>query len=278
MDKVNMGDLSKVDFTKLVLPEWKQRNCVVRISAEDVTVEWMLVPGWIAKKLSGVWLYATDCSSFDELLELKKVSEKVDAFIATELKELEPEWVEIKPSEVGRLRKAGANVRHVMSEDVVKGLLGNVIARVHGAELCAVDVKTVPPGVKLYEPEWIDVPWQEVEELDKRGATTMARAADCRTDDWVSRGALRGYTGSSKFTYRADRKTCPDGYRPTVGEVVFIELGGMVGLAKPLHATIESTGTVATLATNVPYDTSKGVSLGGVLAPGTWKIIAVRGG
>jgi hypothetical protein len=263
-----MGDLLKVDFTKLVLPEWKQRNCVVRISAEDVTVEWMLVPGWVAKKLSGVWLYATDCSSFDELLELKKVSEKVDAFIATELKKLEPDWVEVKWTEVDRLRKAGVHVPHT------NALLGLLVphgdAPGVGGFTYHVDVKTVPAGVNLYEPEWIDVPWQDVERLQRGGARVQVKPGWCCPSVEYSERSTGNYElirAENGALYRADRKTCPDGYRPTVGDV-----------AKPLHATIKDMGILATLATNEPYDTSKGVHLGGVLAPGTWKFIAVRVG
>ena len=228
-----MKDLSKIDFTKCELssPCLEAKRIGQEVAICDNS------PGsngsaLAVKTSSGDWIWALQISGrkLDTCINIVSAAAKVDAFIAAELEKLEPEWVEIKPSEVERLRKAGARVRHEMSEEIVKNIMGDVVARVPGAELCVVDLKTVPVGVKLYEQEWIDVPWIDVEALQRGGASVQGKE-DLIDSEFIDRLPCRyesiDKTGTSK--YRADRKTCPDGYRPTVGNVEAYNKGPAVG-------------------------------------------------
>lgn len=257
-----MKDLSKIDFTKLKLPEWCDGELRVRFDGarafldnnskhECSEVAFLACDGWAAGK-------AANGYRLDELASLQSICAQVDAFIAAELAKLEPEWVEIKPSEVERLRKAGARVRHEMSEEIVKNIMGDVVARVPGAELCVVDLKTVPAGVNLYKPEWIDVPWIDVSSLGRFKSCIRAKVngAWLSLDDYCKRFNRIHDT----HKWQADRKTCPPGYEPT----------------KPEAATADETKLLSTLCTKDPYDTEKGVYCSGVLEPGAWKIVAVR--
>ena len=229
-----MKDLSKIDFTKCELssPCLEAKRIGQEVAICDNS------PGsngsaLAVKTSSGDWIWALQISGrkLDTCINIVSAAAKVDAFIASELAKLEPEWVEVKWTEVERLCGRGCVVQFMSSREKWETLDGQHWdeSGVSGNRY-QVDKKTVPAGVKLYEQEWIDVPWIDVEALQRGGARVQGKE-DLIDSEFIDRLPCRyesiDKTGATK--YRADRKTCPDGYGPTVGNVEAYNKGPAVG-------------------------------------------------
>jgi hypothetical protein len=150
----------------------------------------------------------------EKLLELRS---KVDAFIAAELAKLNaPEWVEIKWTEVERLQRTGASVRHKKRGSADDNFIDREPRSYDG--ICSngnvtyqVDLKTVPDGVALYEPDWVEVSAADLAFLDHSKVHTQVRKGP--ENIWTDR--LWGGILPIPHQLQADRKTFPTGYEPT---------------------------------------------------------------
>jgi hypothetical protein len=221
MNDYTNRDLSKIDFSKLdgKLPKFEGCDLFVKREAS-----WN---NYFGVNLVAT-LYATDKSTWFAALsefgnwycngtsthlalqvELYSICKQVDAFIGSELAAMnEPNWVDVQWTEVERLEKAGACVE-------ILGIYHHWNRR-HADfryttgfsnDRYRIDLKTVPVGINLYEPEWVAVPWRDVEMLVKCRTTVQLRGYA----GWAPKTSGDGHP---QWDYQADAKTFPAGYIP----------------------------------------------------------------
>lgn len=212
--------LSKIDFTKLTsLPKFKSSSLVVRKKEFHydqhvfvMTVELVPWNGWLAAMdASGKWYSGRPCDAMDTQAEIHDICKKVDAFIESELAAMnEPNWVDVKWTEVERLARSGASLQWLHS---YSGLFRVLPSSKEESEVgidgvrYQVDTRTVPIGVNLYEPEWVPVSWLYVDHLLFSGTTVEYHVQD--TGEWVKKLNGPGFRADS---YRGDKKTFPAGH------------------------------------------------------------------
>jgi hypothetical protein len=150
-----------------------------------------------------------------------------------EIKEaLEPNWQPVKWTEVERLENAGCRVQYSSllkstqawhdRDSPYKGGIGCPESEYR------VDMNTVPDGMELYEPEWVDVHWRNVTDLLSAPVDVQFESAN---GDWISldskpiigseRTWFQGGVDGNK--YRADRKTFPVGFEMKPVRVTLME-------------------------------------------------------
>jgi len=215
-------DLSKIDFEKLnrKLPNFKGQRLRAEFeifSQQPISafIQIHEVPsrGWIAyRDESGEWHRGVGDTGFSALLELHAICKQVDAFIESELAEInKPNWVDVQWTEVERLEKAGAHVQYKTYDSRWTDRRYSD-QRTVGDRLTSyqVDLNTVPAGVALYEQEWVNIDWDKVERIAK--TETEIQVFDVGAQEWVDRpNCCRGDKGDLVINYRFDAKTLPDG-------------------------------------------------------------------
>jgi hypothetical protein len=215
-------DLTAIDWTKLDLPKWK--GIPAKIQAHDgaLDVTYLGVTytdgAYLLRSTEGVWTLAfyavTSQAGFQEF---GSIPYKVDQFIETELARLNaPEWVEVKWTEVERLQKAGARIQLKKRGSSDENFVDREpcgyewICRGDVVEY-QVDLKTVPVGVALYEPDWVDVFPGEVRRVQGLGIRVQCKNPNKDGDDFEYH-PVDEWIGCPDWRFRADRKTFPAGF------------------------------------------------------------------
>lgn len=215
-------DLSKIDFTKLTsLPKFQDselrvahdkfwnpfRGIGIVVTVRDADNLWIA-----ALDESGKWYSGLNFCDLDTHAEIHSICKQVDAFIESELAAMnKPNWVDVKWTEVERLSSRGARVQYQVRITGWRDREAFSFGR--GGVSCGiyrVDTKTVPDGVELYEPQWVNVSWDKVERIAK--TETRIQTFDSSEGNWDERPEmLKGKHGSSFTKYRFDAKTLPVG-------------------------------------------------------------------
>lgn len=158
----------------------------------------------------------------------------------------EPSWIDVLHTEVRRLLDAGATVRAVRENLTCPGLEYAIVFDPNNVAVKGpryqVDKKTVSAGVKLYEPNWTDVRWTEVERL-ARLSVDMQASDTGANGPWWSGDHLCG-VDATETKYRVDAKTVPDGvalYEPDWTPIHWTDADVLVKAGATVEMDIKNT-------------------------------------
>lgn len=181
-----MTDLSKIDFSRLTLPEWSGdsfRAVMIALDADGYLRLHRGAPGAFAtlSPRNMVWFYAN--ATWTDLEVAKTYTDRVDRFIAEESARIarEEEAVNFVPvpwQDVAWLSNGGASVQY-LDDEIRKWVEFPCQFNASGRSRCSyrADRRTFPAGYDPTKPRWVTV--STIDDLDRlRAAGATARAVE----------------------------------------------------------------------------------------------------